>query len=224
VVFRQRDVLQTDPRMLNVQWKFTDNDDYGADFVCYGDLQLAVDDSTIVNQAQITPAGQPTATATDSASMAHYGPMTWTRTDLPIISDTEALSTAQLVVLEYAEDNKRVEALTFDALHHGLYHTYAAQGMHINDRIHVARTLPGTYSGSSPVRPGPQLIDTELLVQGIHHEILPLGEIDGDVPRIGSWIVTLKTASATLVRDFGRWDQDPVGPPAAGWDVSVWAL
>lgn len=231
LVFRQRDTFVNDPRMTNVQWTFTDSDIgfEGISHVCYQDLALAVDEDTIINVAQITPPGHVMSSASDATSVGRYGPRTWTRTDLPINDDTEAAATAQVVVLEYKDNSQRIESVTFEAMNHGSSHLRCATGVRINDRIRIVRHFPGDPTSTDPNARPSYLLDAELIVQGIDHQIeaqgksvnIP-GQPEAGVP--GSWTVTLRTATARLVRNYGKWDAIPGSPATAGWDVSKWSL
>lgn len=194
LVFRQRDAVQTDPRMVNVQWTLTDDAMPGA--VCYSDLSIPIDDSDVWNVAQVTPPGVATQTAQDANSVAWFGPRTWTRTDVPLVNTTDALNLAQLVVLEQANAARRVESVTFRASHSPAAWA-CATGVRMNDRVRLIRHYPDGY-----------VLDAELLVQGVHHTITADGS---GVPN--AWDVTLDTADALQVRDYGQWD-------VAKWDTT----
>jgi hypothetical protein len=199
LVFRQRDAFQTDPRMVNVQWTFTDGHDIAG--ACYADIQLRASDDEIYNVAVVGRVGGAPQTAQDAGSVAWFGPRTWTRTDLAFAADADALALAQLVVLEYAKSDRRVQAVTFDAMHPSDPAYAVAAGIRINDRIRAVRRTPGGTG-----------IDAELLVQGLHHVIA----VDG-TGYPSSWTVTAQTADAALVRLFGEWDQGQ-------WDTDQWGV
>src|SRR5262249_23472943 len=71
VTFRQRDVVDTDPRMTTVQYVFTDNDALAG--ACYGSAVIGADDRSIVNVASVTPASGTVQTYTDTGSRAFFG-------------------------------------------------------------------------------------------------------------------------------------------------------
>jgi len=194
VRFRQRDAVQTDPRMVNVQWTFVDDDSTAG--VCYSDISLPTDSDAVVNIAQITPPGLPTQTATDTASTAWFGPRTYTRTDLPYKVAADAAATCQLIVLEQAAQERRIDAVTFDVADPA--GMAAAVGVRLNDRVRVIRHFPGGY-----------VLDAELLVNSVHHRITATG-----TPEVSAWSVQLGTADALMVRDYGQWD-------VAGCDVAT---
>ena len=200
LTFRQRDAYTTDPRMATVQFTFTDT--HALPGACYSDATvLAADDSTIVNVATVTPPGHATSTFTNPASVAHYGPRTWSRTDLPINLDVDALALAQAVVTTYQADVERIDAVTLDAAAHADAWP-AAWDCRINDRVRFVRTQPGGHQ-----------IDAELLVQGRHDHLEPAG-VDC---ALAVWSVTLQTAGASLVVGLADWD-------VGGWDLDKWGV
>jgi len=214
LVFRERDALQTDVRMTTVQWTFTDT--HATPGICYnGDLQLSVDEASIWNIAQITEPNNPYMnrnsmfTWSDQESIDHFGPRTWTRS-LPITEG--ALGVAQVVVMEYADDDKHIQSLTFNAL--PAANRNAAVNIRINDRIRVYRHYPGGF-----------LLKQDLLVQGIAHHIVPSGEGRHSDPAV--WDVTIRTATAAIIIGFGHWDDpspDPADGSDHGWDIDQFGL
>jgi hypothetical protein len=85
LTFLDKDAVVTNARMSTVQWTFVDDDNLLPDtpHICYEDIALTIDDSTIINHVQITPPGGTLIERTDTASKAYFGDMTYTRTDLP---------------------------------------------------------------------------------------------------------------------------------------------
>jgi hypothetical protein len=197
LVFRQRDAIDTDPRMTTVQWTFTDTDALAG--ACYGDLVLKADSDAIVNVATVTPPGVAAQSFTNATSVGWFGPRTWSRTDLPIQNAGDAQGLAQLVVLAEAFDDRRVDAVVFDAANRPTSWP-AAQGVRLTDRIRVLRTFPGGWQ-----------LDAELIVQGRKDSIVA-GGMDGGPSQ---WTVTLATASAASIADLGLWD-------SGTWDDSTW--
>ena len=199
LAFRQRQVIDTDPRMVNVQAVFTDDD--AIDGACYGDAQVASDSDRIVNVATVTPPGHSPSTFQSATSVAWFGPRTWTRTDVPINADVDALGLAQIVVQGGESDDQRIDAVSFDAIHRP--NNYAtAQAVRIGDRIRFVRTLPGGYQ-----------LDAELLTYG-RKDVVVGGGGDG---RPASWQVTLTTGSALSLANLARWDE-------ATWDDGIWGV
>jgi hypothetical protein len=193
--FRARDALVTDPRQANVQWTFDDQDREGP---CYSDLKLTANDDQVYNSVTITRgAGTTPQVATVADSLGWYGPRTYTR-DLPIDTDAGALTLAQTIAAQNAYNERRVDAIVLDPQWHPELWP-AAIGVRMLDRVRVIR------------RTG-VVIDTELLVQSIHHAITGGG--DGHA---GTWTTTLETANAVVVRDAGQWD---IGL----WDQAVWSV
>lgn len=196
VRFRARDSVVTDPRQSAVQWTFDDHDIAGP---CYSDLKLIATDEAVYNVARITRTGAAgPQTASDAPSAGWYGPRTYTRTGLPIADDTGALTLAQVIVAQHANNERRIDAVTFYPL--GDPDLMAiALGVRMLDRIRVIR------------RTG-VVIDAELQVQAIHHTITGGG--DG-YP--GTWECRLETTNALVVRDAGQWD-------LGKWDQATWSV
>lgn len=200
VRFRQRDAVDIDPRMTTVQYVFTDND--AIDGACYGDAKVSSDSDRVVNVAQVTPPGHSLSSYQDAASVAWYGPRTWTRTDLPISLDVDAAGLAQLVVLQQSSDDQRIDSVTIDAAMHPDNYA-AAHGTRITDRIRFIRTFPGGYQ-----------LDAELIVLGRRDQVTASGDGEGHA---ATWDVELSTASALLITGLGAWD-------VATWDDGLWGV
>lgn len=200
LVFRQRNAADTDPRMTTVQTTFTDT--HALAGACYADAtQTAADDEHIINQATVTPPALGPQTFSDAPSIAHFGVRTWDRDDLPLTSGPDALGIAQAVVTSYRADDRRIDAVVFDAA--GRPDAWpAAHKTRITDRIRFVRTLPGGHQ-----------LDAELQVLERSDRMVPLG-VDG---RLAEWQVTLSTASAAVIAGLGEWD---VGT----WDDSIWGV
>lgn len=198
VTFRGRTAIDTDPRMTTVQFTFTDSDAIvGA---CYGAAVVGADDDRIVNTAAVTPATGAKQTATDAGSVGWFGPRSWTRTDLPIATTTDALALAQLVVTQEAHDDRRIDAVEIDGAHPSTWPALA--GARIGDRVRFVRTFPGGHQ-----------LDAELLVQGRSDAVVPAG----DGWALGAWTARLSTSNALVIVGLGQWD---VGL----WDDALWGV
>lgn len=197
LVFRQRDAASTDPRMTTVQWTLADNDVVGG---CYSDLQLMADAAGVYNQATVTREGGTPQIAVYQPSVDWFGPRTYPSiSDLPLQTDQQARDLANLIVALYADNDKRVEAVSFspDANHPHLWS--AACGLQLLDRIRVVRTFPNGWQ-----------LDAELLTQGITHNIVGNGR-----EHEPEWTVTVDTSTALVVYSLGGWDE-------AEWDSGEW--
>lgn len=199
--FRQRDAVQTDPRMTAVQaWFVDEHDPTRPGAICYSELRLAADDQRIVNTAIVQRAGKADVSASDAASIAHFKPRTLTLSGSLIVEDAEALNLAQVIVLREKSDDQRVEAVVFSADEPAA--AAVAARLRLLDRIGVVRHFPGGW-----------VLECELLVEGIAHDLAPYG----DDRRIGTWNVTLSTSTALSISSFGRWDE-------ATWDDNQWGV
>ena len=203
VTFQDRNAIASNPRMANVQWSFLDYEGAPTDrtWTCYSDLVLAATDDQIVNTANVTRTGGATQTQRDATSVGWYDVRSYTRDNIPLNTDADANQLALNVVAELAYNDRRVDSLSFYPLFATNGHDVAC-GLRLLDRIRVIR-----------VSTGGTMIDTELLVQGIEHEISGGGL--GDSP--GAWTVTLKTTNADLIRDAAAWDVDQ-------WDTGKWGV
>ena len=196
--FLQRNVVDTDPRMVNVQAVFTDDDALPG--ACYGQAKVVSDSDRIVNVATVTPPGHAASTFSDAVSRGWFGPRTWTRTDLPLNVDVDAVGLAQAVVAAGAYDDQRIDEVTLDAAHRPSNYP-VAQSLRLGDRIRFVRTIPGGHQ-----------LDAELLVYGRKDTVTP----DGN-GRVATWDVTLTTGSAVNLADLGLWDEDT-------WDDGIWGV
>ena len=203
VTFQDRNAISTNPRMANVQWSFLDFDSSPSDhtWTCYSDIVLAATDDQVTNKATVTRTGGAPQTSQDATSIAWYDVRSYTRDNIGLNADADALQLALNVVQELAYNDRRVDSITFYPLfvRNGVD---VACGLRLLDRIRVVRISTGGTA-----------IDAELLVQGIEHEISGGGL--GDSP--GAWTVTLKTTNAELIRDAAQWD---IGQ----WDTDKWGV
>lgn len=198
--FLQRDAMDNDPRMKAVQWTFTDDDALAG--ACYGDVKVASDSDRIVNLANVTPPGHSVSTFQDGPSVAWYGPRTWTRTDLPINLDVDALGLAQIVVGEGAYDDQRIDEVVIDGANRpGNF--AAAHGVAIADRVRFVRTIPGGHQ-----------LDAELLVYGRRDQVVASG---AGIGKAATWTITLSTGSAVNLANLGQWDDGT-------WDDAIWGV
>lgn len=198
LIFRQRDAYVTDPRMNTAQYVVADTD--AIDGACYGEAELASDATTIINTAAVTVQGA-VQSYSSSASITHFGPRTWTRTDLPIRDTVDGTNLAQTVVTYYSSDEQRIDAVTIDAANHA-DNWAPAHGTRITDRLRFIRTFPGGYQ-----------LDAELLVQGRTDHVEPVGDGYG----LAVWTVRLQTARALAIASLGPWD-------VAGWNDNQWGV
>lgn len=203
LTFYDRNAIDSDPRIANVQWSFLDyeGDPLDLTWTCYSDLVLAATDDQVMNKATVTRTGGAPQVSQDAASIAWYDVRSYTRDNIGLAADADALQLALNIVQELAYNDRRVDAITFYPLttHAGVD---IACGLRLLDRVRVVRVAPGGTA-----------IDAELLVQGIEHVISGGGL--GDSP--GAWSVTARTSNADLIRDAAQWDIDV-------WDTGKWGV
>jgi hypothetical protein len=117
----------------------------GLPALAYASISRANDDTQLVNDAQITAAGSANMQeAADTNSEATFlFPRTYTRTDLLLSSDPEALSWAQFVVYLSRNAADRFDVLTIDPLADPASLYPHVLGREIGDRIQVWKTPAG---------------------------------------------------------------------------------
>lgn len=117
VVFRDRKAPTTRTQSVNVQALFGDLPGTVTGELPYAQIGRGDDDTTLANDIQATNVGGTLQEAKDGASLTKYlFPRTYSRTDLILLDDPDALVWAQwvLVISKTAED--RFDTLTVDPL------------------------------------------------------------------------------------------------------------
>jgi hypothetical protein len=158
VVFRQRLATVSDPRSITPQAVFGDaNDGIQLPYTAVG---RADDDTTLANDIQITRVGGTLQEATDPASIARFlFPRSYSRTDLLLLSDTEAASYAQWVLQVSTAGENRFDTITLSPLRDPRLWPQVL-GREIGDLITVIRTAPGIAT-----------ITKNVFIRGITHTI-----------------------------------------------------
>ena len=135
----------------------------------FADCSQPVNDELIKNVANIARVGGVSQTAGSDASQAQFMQSTFTRTDLIVTTDAEALEYARWIIRQFADQDKRVEQITLDpdgidtSTDPGADLWPHVCGRQIGDRITVnRRPLGGT------------LFTAECWIEGISHDIGPL--------------------------------------------------
>ena len=123
----------------------------------------ADDDTTLINDAQITIAGsQNMQEAASPASIAKYlFPRVYSRSDIILQSDAEALSYAQWVLYVSQDGEDRFDTVSIDPLADPANLFPQVLGRDIGDRIQVWRTPPGN----------PSRVTKDVFIRGIEHHI-----------------------------------------------------
>ena len=185
VVFRNRHALITDTRSTTPQARFGEGGP-AKGRLPYHEVVIAYDRSQMANIVRISRAGGTPQTAIDQNSIDEYRARTFTRDDLVMQSDAEALAAAQWVLYISREPELRFDQLVIRPEKDPETLFPQVLSREIGDRIIVERQPPG--GGEQVVR--------QVFIRGIQHEIRGGG---GDGPR---WETTWTLQSATRVGSF----------------------
>ena len=155
----------------------------------FADCLQPVNDELIKNVANVARVGGVSQTDGSDLSRVQFFPKTFTRTDLLITTDAEALEYARWIIRQFADQDKRVEQITLDpdgidtSTDPGADLWPQVCGRQIGDRITVKR------------RPlGGSLFTAECWIEGIQHDIAPL--------QSGGWITKFDLSDASRSNAF----------------------
>jgi len=152
--------------------------------LAYAAVSRASDDTTLANDIQITRAGGVLQEVTQPGSIVTYlFPRTYTRTDVLLLSDSEANAYAQWVLYVSETTETRFEQLAVDPLADvtGLFPQVL--GREIGDRIQVYNRPPGL---AAPVV-------RDCFIRGIQHDIDCVN---------GTWLTTWTLQDAARYAGF----------------------
>lgn len=163
IMFRDRHALLQDTRSTAPQVTFGD-DPADSGEKKYAALGLVVDAEQIVNTARVERADDGTdpateQTYTDSASVDEFGEAGFRRTDLLLLTDTEALDYAAYVVALFANGEDRFDSLMFHPDEPGYLDDETTSRLELGDRISCILRPP--YGGT---------VERDSFVRGIDHE------------------------------------------------------
>jgi len=176
VRFRDRAALFTGLRSRHPIAVFGD----GPGEIGYRDVVIATDDATLANRITITREGGTPQTVDDIESQAEFLPRTYTRDGLLLESDNDALAYAQFILYQTREPELRFEQLVLRPLRDRGRVLPVVLGAEIGDRLRIRRRPPGGG-----------LIERDVIIRGISHEITP-----------GDWQTTFSLQSATRLAFF----------------------
>jgi hypothetical protein len=141
VVFRNRRALINESRSVNSQATFGDNP-AGAELPC-ATIGRADDDTTIGNDIQATRVGGTQQEVTDAASIAMYlFPRTYSRSDLIVTGDVDALNWAGWVLYIAKSGEDRFDSITVDPQYQPTDLWPQVLGRDMGDRITGVRRPP----------------------------------------------------------------------------------
>jgi len=158
VRFRGRSQITGDTRSATSQATFGD----GGSELPYQGLTIATDHETVYNHARITRVGGTEQTALDLVSVTEYFERTFERSDLIMTTDDQALTYAQYIVLVAATAELRFTQIAIDprSAPNQLYPQVL--GRECGDRITIRKRPPGGG-----------LIERDVWIRGMEHEIEP---------------------------------------------------
>jgi hypothetical protein len=197
VVFRARHDLLTDTRSNTVQAVFGDLPGTphaaGTELACAA-IGRASDDTTLVNDVQATMAnGGTLQEAKDTASIAQYlFPRSYSRTDLILQSNTDALAWAQWVLYIGKAGEDRFESLAVDPQADPANLWPQVLGREIGDRIQVWHRPAGV---AAP-------ISKDVFIAGITHQWDSV---------TSAWLTTWVLADASKYGSFFTLDNATLG-------------
>jgi hypothetical protein len=166
LTFRTRVDAVSQPAQAVSQATFGDTS--GGDDLPVFDVQVAYDEQTLVNIAQVAMSGDgsPVHEVRDEASITKYLPASYVRTSLPFYSDADALAYAQMIVDRLSVPELQITQLTLRPRRDPARLFPQALGRRIGDRITVVLHPPG--GGTS--------IDRECVIRGIQHTVDAWGD------------------------------------------------
>jgi hypothetical protein len=133
------------------------------DGIGYFNITTALDDKLVINQANITPIGGTTQSASDATSIATYFPHSMNQANLVVQTDAEALNIAKTYVVTRKDTSLRIDNLTLD-LTTPDYAAGITAALSL-DYFNVVRI--------KNVQQGTTFIEKTLQVVGVSHEITP---------------------------------------------------
>lgn len=131
--------------------------------MAYHDVEIAYDDSTVANIANITRVGGSVQTAQDATSQATYLARTFERSDLIMETDSVASDYASFIIYQAKDAELRFSTLTITPERDPANLFPQVFGRRIGDRIRIVRRPPG--GGSAVTR--------EVFIRGIEHNATP---------------------------------------------------
>jgi hypothetical protein len=152
ITFRHRQALLDDARSNTVQAVFGDLADTvhsaGTELTCAA-IVRASDDTTIVNDVQATRVGGSLQEVKDTASISQYlFPRTYSRTDLILQNDSDALQWAQWILYVGKTGENRFESISVDPQSDPVNLWPQVLGRDIGDRIQIWTRPPNVVNGT----------------------------------------------------------------------------
>ena len=127
----------------------------------YAQIDLAFDDTLIVNDVSVQRLNGTNQTVTDQTSIDNYFIHSGARTGILVQTDTESLNQATMILQSRKDATLRIDSMTLNLVDDGqVARNIAGIDLEIFDLVNVTKTMPGSTS-----------ITSELFVQGLQHDI-----------------------------------------------------
>jgi hypothetical protein len=127
----------------------------------YAQIDLAFDDTLIVNDVLVQRLNGTSQIVTDQTSIETYFKHSGARTGILVETDQEALDQASMILESRKDATLRIDSMTLNLVDDGqVARNIAGLELEIFDLVNVTKTMPGSTS-----------ITRELFVQGVQHDI-----------------------------------------------------
>jgi hypothetical protein len=127
----------------------------------YAQIDLAFDDTLIVNDVSVQRLNGTNQTVSDQTSIDNYFKHSGARTGILVQTDTESLNQATMILESRKDATLRIDSMTLNLVDDGqVARNIAGINLEIFDLVNVTKAMPGSTS-----------ITRELFVQGMQHDI-----------------------------------------------------
>jgi hypothetical protein len=127
----------------------------------YAQIDLAFDDTLIVNDVSVQRLNGTNQTVSDQTSIDNYFKHSGARTGILVQTDAESLDQATMILAARKDATLRIDSMTLNLVDDGeVARNIAGLELEIFDLVNVTKAMPGSTS-----------ITRELFVQGVQHDI-----------------------------------------------------
>jgi hypothetical protein len=127
----------------------------------YAQIDLAFDDTLIVNDVSVQRLNGTNQTVSDQTSIDSYFKHSGARTGILVQTDEESLNQATMILAARKDATLRIDSMTLNLVDDGeVARNIAGLELEIFDLVNVTKAMPGSTS-----------ITRELFVQGVQHDI-----------------------------------------------------
>lgn len=129
--------------------------------ITYGQIDLAFDDTLIVNNVSVQRLNGTNQVVSDQTSIDSYFIHSGARTGILVETDEESLDQATMILQSRKDATLRIDSMTLNLVDDGqVARNIAGVNLEIFDLVNVTKAMPGSTS-----------ITRELFVQGVQHDI-----------------------------------------------------